>query len=147
MLSSNMTLFWRVFIPVFGTVFLLGLTLAVWLLDEDDLDVMHISAWGGRLIMFVLLIGWIWFVWRYLLQLKRVDGSDTHVFVTNYWITVKYPWEDVADITESRRMGRRILHLQLKASGRFGQTISFLPASHADAWLAAHGWDQFATKS
>ncbi|MEZ4918761.1 MAG: hypothetical protein R2792_06595 [Saprospiraceae bacterium] len=36
-LSSNTTLMWRVFAPVFGTVFLLGFTLAFWLIPEEDL--------------------------------------------------------------------------------------------------------------
>jgi hypothetical protein len=82
-----------------------------------------------------ILICWLWFVWRTLWRLKRVDGNDTHVFVTNYWITVRYPWTDIAQVTSTRRFGSRIVHLGLRAPGRFGQTISFLPGRHFDHWM------------
>ena len=36
-LSSNATLFWRVFVPVFGTVFWTGILLGTWLTDGEDL--------------------------------------------------------------------------------------------------------------
>jgi hypothetical protein len=38
----------------------------------------------------------------------------------------------VEKIEESRRMGRRLAHFHLRAAGRFGRVISFLPASHYD---------------
>jgi hypothetical protein len=134
-LSSTLTLFWRVFIPVFGTVFLMGFSLGIWLTEKEELTVPFIPVDWLRYILLALLAAWLWFVWRTLWRLKRVDGNDTYAFVTNYWITVRYPWTDVEQITATRRFGRRIAHLRLKAPGRFGPTISFLPGRHFDGWM------------
>jgi hypothetical protein len=60
-------------------------------------------------------------------------------FVTNYWHTVRYPWHDAEQITESKRLGRRVVHLHLRAAGRFGRVISFLPARHYDELMKNFG--------
>lgn len=130
-LSSNATLFYRVFVPIFGTVFLLGFTLALLLIPGEDLY-LPVSVWWFRLAFIIILGSWIYFVWRTVWRLKRADANEQHLYITNYWQTVRYPWADVEQITESKRMGRRLVHFHLKAPGRFGQTISILAASHFD---------------
>lgn len=136
-LSSNATLFWRVFVPVFGTVFFTGFLLALWLISEDDLYLPVAAIWP-RVIALLLWMGWLFFIRRTLWRLKRVDTDDTHLYVTNYWTTVRYPWHDVERLEETRRMGRRIIHILLKSPGRFGQVISFLPGSSYDNWASQH---------
>ena len=79
-----------------------------------------------------VLAAWLFFIKKTVWRLKRVDATPEHLFVTNYWHTVRYPWQDVEQITESRRMGRRLVHFHLKAPGRFGQVFSILPARHYD---------------
>lgn len=136
-LSSNMTLFWRVFVPVFGTVFFASFLLVVVLTNEEELYLNYPALWL-RLAAAGLLLGWAWFVWRTLWRLKRLDADDAFLYVTNYWITVRYPWTDVARFEETRRMGRRVMRLWLLGPGRFGQKISFLPGSHFHEWLREH---------
>ncbi len=138
LLSSNATLFWRVFIPIFGTVFISGLLLAILLTDEDELMLPFPTLWV-RLLFAALFLGWLFLMKRTLLRLKRVEADDVYVYVTNFWLTARYPWQDVMRIEETKRMGRRIAHLHLRASGRFGQTISFLGGSTYREWLATHG--------
>jgi len=58
-----------------------------------------------------------------------------HIYVSDYWTTVRYPWTDVETIEEKRRLGRRIVNFVLRAPGRFGQVISFLPGSTFDEWM------------
>jgi hypothetical protein len=128
-LSSNSTLYWRVFVPVFGTVFFLGLTVAMWFTDMDDFNFASTTFWGFRLFVTFLLLGWIFLMFRTLLKLKRVDASDKHIYVTDYWTTVRYPWSDVKETTEQIRLGKRIVTFHLTAKGRFGDKISFLPGS------------------
>jgi hypothetical protein len=137
-LSSNTTLFWRVFVPVFGTVFFGGLTLAFWLIPAEDLYLSFSALWA-RLALTALWLGWLWGVYRTIWRLKRVDADDTHFFVTNYWTTVRYPWQDVAQIEEQKRAGRRIVHFWLKSPGRFGPKISFLPGTYFDEWWRERG--------
>jgi hypothetical protein len=137
-LSSNKTLFWRVFVPIFGTVFLLGLNAALLLISEENLYFPFPALWA-RLGAIALLLGWLFLVKQTIWRLKRVDANDTHFFVTNYWETVRYPWTDVVEIVETRRMGRRLVHFKLAATGRFGQVISMLASSQYDEVLAE--WD------
>jgi hypothetical protein len=146
-LSSTGTLFWRVFIPVFGTVFFLGLTLAFWLTEEDDLHIPFLPVVWGRVLILVSLLAWLFIIRRTLWRLKRIDADSTYIYVTNYWITLRYAWPDVDRIEAKNRMGRRILNLWLKAPGRFGQIISFLPVSHFDTWIATHGKSGLMTKA
>ncbi len=132
-ISSNATLFWRVFTPIFGTVFLSGLLLSFLLIPGEDLYLPFPVLWG-RLFVFALWLGWLLLVRRTLWRLKRVDANATHFFVTNYWVTVRYPWTDVEKTEEKIRLGRRIVNLCLRAPGRFGQKISFLPGGRFEEW-------------
>lgn len=132
-LSSNATLFWRVFVPIFVTVFLTGLLLTFLLIPGEDLYLPFPILWG-RVFILVLWLGWLFWVRSTLWRLKRVDANATHFFVTNYWVTVRYPWVDVEKTEEKRRLGRRIVQLWLRAPGRFGQKISFLPGDRFEEW-------------
>ncbi len=133
-LTSNATLFWRVFVPIFGTVFLAGLTLALLLISEENLFLSFPALWA-RVTALLLLLSWLLLIKRTVWRLKRADANETHLFVTNFWHTVRYPWSDIDRIEESQRMGRRLVHFHLKASGRFGQIISILPAAHFDVLM------------
>jgi hypothetical protein len=137
LLSSTATLFWRLFVPVFSTVILASFSFIFWLMDEESLYLSVPLLWV-RIGLVVALVAWVWLMARTLWRLRRVDVDAAHVFVTDYWTTVRYPWVDVAGFSESRRLGRRIAHLHLKAPGRFGQKISFLPTSTYQTWLAEH---------
>jgi hypothetical protein len=133
-LSTSSTLFWRVFVPIFGTVFLGGFMLAFWLIDESSVYLSYPILWP-RLALLAIWLGWLFFVSRTLWRLKRVDADDTHLYVTNYWHTVRYPWGDVERIEEKKPLGRRVVNFWLRAPGRFGQVISFLPSSSFDEWM------------
>ena len=133
-LSSNTTLFWRVFLPIFGTVMVTALVAALLLTDREDVYLPFPVLWLQVLIA-LLWLGWCYFVWRILWRLKRVDADDTHLYVTNYWTTVRYPWSEVERVETQRRWGRRIVHVHLRAAGRFGRRISFLPGSSFAGWL------------
>jgi hypothetical protein len=137
-LSSTLTLFWRVFVPVFGTVFVSILALAYLLTDEDEFYVPMLPTLWAKVVIALLWMGWLYFVWRYFLHIYRVDASETHVYVTNYWVTVRYPWSDVARIEQGYRFGRAVVYLHLKANGRFGTKIRFLPGTYFKEWLADH---------
>jgi hypothetical protein len=133
-LSSNLTLFWRVFVPVFGTVFFTGLLVALWVTTDDDLYLSY-PIWWPRVAVSAIWIGWLLYAKTMLWPLKRVDADDAHLYVTNYWVTVRYPWTDVERLDEVKKLGRRFALIQLKAAGRFGQSILFLPGSRYREWM------------
>ncbi|MEY3241000.1 MAG: hypothetical protein RIR11_2438 [Bacteroidota bacterium] len=134
-LSSTATLFWRLFVPVFSTVLLTVAALVFWLTPEDDLYLSYPALWA-RLGITAVLAGWIYFMYNTLTRLRRVDADDTHLYVTDYWKTARYPWSEVEKKTESKRLGRRIASFHLKGAGIFGSKISFLPAKHFSQWMS-----------
>lgn len=86
--------------------------------------------------LWLLWLGYVkWSLW----PLKRIDADDSYVYVTNYWTTVRYPWTDIERLEKRRLGGRKVMVLHLKGSGRFGQQIRFLPASHCLEWLQRRG--------
>lgn len=133
-LSSNLTLFWRIFVPIFSTIFLTGLVLAFLLMDANDFYISILPMSAFRVLLVAIWIFWIYFMRRTLWRLKRVDADSLFFYVTDYWTTVRYPWHDLEQMDETHRMGRRIVHFCLKAPGRFGQKISFLPGSYFNIW-------------
>lgn len=137
-LSTTGTLFWRIFVPVFSTVLLSGFLAAFVLIPEEELYLSFPANWA-RLVIAVIWLLWIFLMYRTLWRLHRVDADAAHVYVTNYWTVARYPWSDVEKCTESRHLGRRIAHLHLRAPGRFGQKISFLPSSNYNTWMEEHG--------
>lgn len=136
-LSAASTLFWRLFVPLFGTVILSGFLLTFWLIPEDELYLSFPILWA-RVGVLVLWLGWIWFVRRTLWRLRRVDASATHFYVTNYWTTVRYPWSDLEKWESGKRLGRRVVSFWLRAPGRFGRKISFLPSDRFEEWGDEH---------
>lgn len=137
-LSSNKTLFWRIFVPIFGTVMLGVLTLAYVFTTDDQVYTPLMPTLWGKVVALLLLGFWLYFVWRALWRLHRVDADDTHLYITNYWTTVRYPWTDVTTLEEKRRLGQRVVLIHLRAPGRFGQKIAFLPGSVYDEWIREH---------
>ena len=136
-LSSNSTLFWRVFVPIFGTVMVSGFLLTFLFIPGEELYLPFPILWG-RVVVLILWALWLVAIRRTVWRLKRVDANDSHVFVTNYWVTARYPLSDVESLEEVHRAGRRIVHIHLRAPGRFGRKVSFLPNDRYDGWLAAH---------
>lgn len=75
-------------------------------------------------------------VWR----IRRVESDGRFVYVSNYWVTARYPNEDVSHVFLRKKWGRRIACMHLKASGRFGQVIRFLPGRQAKELLLELGF-------
>lgn len=135
LLSSNSTLFWRVFVPVFTSVFLTGLSVAFWFADTEELYMPFSSVLWIRIALSVIWILWLWLMWRSLWKLKRIDGDDSHFYVSNYWVVAKYPWEAIENVVSEKKYGFKLTRFILKAPGKFGQTITFLPGKHFKEWM------------
>lgn len=145
-LSSNLTLFWRVFVPVFGTVFFTGMLIVLWVTADDDLYLPY-SIWWPRAIISTIWLGWLVYVKTMLWPLLRLDADDAYLYATNYWVTVRYPWTDVARVEEIKKLGRRFAVLHLKAPGRFGQSLRFLPGSRYRQWMHENDKDHLLTEN
>jgi hypothetical protein len=137
-LSSNTTLVWRIFLPAFATVFLMGFMALFWLGTSPDEYGNPRILWRYRIISTAVFSIWLWFLYRFIWPLKRIEADDAFVYVCDYWHTIRYPWADVVSLEDRRRMGFPYVRMHLSSNGRFGRVIRFLPGGQYKNWLEAH---------
>jgi hypothetical protein len=123
-ISSNLTLFFRIFVPTFWTVFY-GLFTFVMLFSEDSTLNVFQSDWlkYSNLLFYLstLLI-----IYLTIFRLKRVEMSREGVFVTNYFKTVKYTYDSIDSLGYKDYYFFKVGFIRLKDKGVFGSTILFL---------------------
>lgn len=137
-LSSNLTLFFKFFVPIFWIVFFGAFTIAVFAYrDEFYGAVPGQSLQIGTVIFFVSGLFMFYFT---LMQLKRVEGNAESFVVTDYFKTFRYTYDSVEKITESRFTFLKLATIHLKEKGSFGKRISFITSSSRyEGFMKQHG--------
>lgn len=122
--SSNFTLFFKLFIPVVWIVFFTLFTGALFLASEQQLPFLTSPAFKfpflfGYLLFFALL--------RYtVMPLKRLEMGPEYYVVSNYFKTYKLAYEDI-DAVRIYPLGRlQIMIFELKGAGSLGRKLTFL---------------------
>lgn len=124
-LSSNSTLFWRIFVPVFWTTIMVGVTLVVWFSPEHYFGGVPLESL--RWAVLLILGAGLGTFWLALWPLRRVETDGKRIFVSDYFRTVGYRIaEDVEGIAVNRFLWMKICTLRLKGKGSFGQRIKFI---------------------
>jgi hypothetical protein len=123
-LSSNTTLFFNLFLPVFWSVFFGAFTLAVFLADEMYFSFLPVKTF--RLGMLFFYLSGLAVIYVTLLRIKRVEMSSDSMYVTNYFKTARYPISTIAHLEWRRLLGISLGIFTLKTKGIFGQRIFFL---------------------
>lgn len=126
-LSSNATLFLKIFLPVFWTTIMTGLTLVVWLENTSKFGGIDMSSlrWGFLFTLVVGVASFLVLTW----PLKRVETDGDKVYVSNYFRTAFYHWErDVEAVHEFRFIFFRVAVIELNGIGSFGRKMRFLPS-------------------
>lgn len=123
-LSSNLTLFLKLFVPT-GWVSFFGLFgLVIFLVDTTDQPLLASNVFRiGYIAFFIIFFLLIYFT---IFQLKRVEQEKGHMFVTDYFKTVKFPFENVNYISTINLGIVRLAWLHLKSKGVFGKRIPFV---------------------
>jgi hypothetical protein len=130
-ISSNTTLFFKIFLPTFWMVFFGIFTLAVLMTDGIYIGGLSpIALKIGTLLFFVAGSGALYFS---VLQLKRVELDDLYLYASNYFSVYRYPFHNIEKV-EFRNIGIATLaNVFLKIPGKYGRSISFL--LDRDMWL------------
>lgn len=123
-ISSNATLFLKIFIPVLWTVFFGCFTIAIWTADVPYFG--PIPAIWMKLGLTAFLLGGVTFFYLTFWKLKRVELDELYVYASNYFNTYRYPYHNVEKITERDLMLFHIVRIHLKVPGKFGKTLTFL---------------------
>ena len=134
--STNATLFYRLFLPIFWTVFFGAFTIAVFVANRQD--------YGGipgnmmRMGTGIFYLSGLTMIYFTIFKLKRVEMDKEYVFVTNYIKSFRYPWHNIATISEHKFLFLKLVTIKFKTPGHFGRKIVFA-ASHK---LYASFWDE-----
>ena len=124
-LSSNLTLFLKLFIPVFWTTILVGVTLVAWLSPAHYFG--GLSLPSLRYGMLFVLATWVALCYFVLWPLKRVETDGEYAYVSNYFRTARYHLvEDVQGIITGRLLFLPVCTLELRGAGAFGKRVRFI---------------------
>ena len=134
--STNATLFYRLFLPIFWIVFFGAFTLAVFITNRDLYG--EIPGNYMRLGSAFFYITGVVVLYFTLMKLKRVEMDKEFIFVTNYIKHYRYPWHNVESIHEQNFLFLKLVTITLKTPGSFGKKFVFA-ASHQ---LYAGFWEE-----
>jgi hypothetical protein len=125
--SSQLTLFFKMFLPIFWLTFWSSITLTVWFYDPASAT--SGAGMGLKMTATAILLLSVLLMWRYILPLKRVEMGVDFMHVTNYIKNFRYPLHNIDHIVVKDFGIVRVVHVTLKVAGNFGKRISFLASS------------------
>lgn len=126
-LSSNWTLFLKIFLPVFWLSFIGGFMLAAFV--SNNIEFPQFTSLKFRIeILFIFLSGVIFFIFTFF-RLKRVDVENDFIYVTNYFKTYRYHVGNIAEIKVYNHLILKAAHLKFTSRSSFGKKIIFIPNS------------------
>ena len=122
--SSNLTLFYRLFIPVFFVVFLGALVAFLWVNPAEY----YANARGStvRYVATGLFAGLLLVIALTVWRLRRVEMSREWVYVTDYFRQARYPWTNVARVVEMPLGLFRVVDVHFHEPGSFGSRARFV---------------------
>lgn len=135
-ISTSLTLFLKLFIPIFWMVFFGAFTIGSFF---KDIAIGPFLPETFRFVMIAFfLLGCTLFYFT-LIQLKRVDMDDDFMYVSNYFKTVRYPYPSIDKIKERDWILFHTVHVSFREKGMFGDRIVFLcRGKKLSRFLASH---------
>jgi len=122
--SSNFTVFFKLFLPTVWIVFFTIFTISILTIDSQTLPFLTSPVFKYPfLIMYLLFFALIYFT---IMQLKRVEMGAEYYYVSNYLKTYRLVYEDIDSISIIPLFRVEIITFRLKAKGSFGKKITFL---------------------
>ena len=124
-LSSNWTLFLKIFLPVFWIAFFGGFIIAAFVTSR--IEAPQYTSGGFKLQSIIFVLSGIIFFYFTFLRLKRVDGEKGFVYISNYFKTFRYPVNSIEEIIIYDHFILKAAHINFKGKTTFGKRIIFLP--------------------
>jgi len=121
-LSSNLTLFFKIFIPIFFIIFYGLLSLFFLFGDESPLAR---SKWFpySNLIFYAAAL---FILYKTVWQLYRIDCTSDHFIVTNYKSAFKYTYDSIDTFKMTDLFFFTVGSVSFKSNSSFGKRIRFL---------------------
>jgi hypothetical protein len=121
-LSSNSTIFFKIFIPVFFTVFYGLFTIFLWLTSAPFLEE---YPWL-RLSNTIFYLAVVFILYKSIWQLKRVEVDKHQIVITDYKNAYRYSWESLDSMIITNYWIFRIVHFFFKEKTSFGRSVPFI---------------------
>ena len=123
-LSSNLTLFFKIFLPVSWVSFFGVFGLVIFLIDPTDEPFLTSNVFRMTYVCcYLVFLALIYFT---IFQLKRVETSDGFIYTTNYFKTVRFPIDNIKKVSVMNLGITRIARMHLHNKGVFGSKIPFM---------------------
>jgi len=130
-LSSDWTLFYKIFFPNVWIVFF-GATIGIFIFSVH----IPLSLLAGVVILYLSVVAVLWFT---LMRLKRVEGTDGHLYVTNYFKTYRYTLDSIRKITALDALLFKVVVLHFHDKTSFGRRVPFIRRKVVwDEYLVGH---------
>lgn len=128
-ISTNLTLFYKLFIPVFWIGFAGTGTIATVAISANPVT---------RLVIVSIFIISLLLLYLTVFQLKRVEMDEQGAYVTNYFKHFRYPYHNIEKITQRNLGLLSVATIHLRVPGTFGKKIRFVPSRslYADFWAS-----------
>ena len=139
-ISSNGTLFLKLFLPLFWAVFFGLFTIVIFAYNSPYYGT--IPGLPFRIGTFLFYASGLTILYLTIFQLKRVEVNSKQLYVTDYFKHVKYPLKEVAHFEERFLLFFSIGIITLKAAGSFGKTVPFIisRANYDKFWEQNPNW-------
>jgi len=128
-LSANATLFLKIFLPTFWSIFFGALVLAFLIADYQGPAYIKSGSFKIGLVAFYLfgLLAFYLTLWK----LKRVEIDNLFLYVTDYFKTARYPFHNIEEIKSNVYPFFNLGIITLAQPGIFGRKIYFIHKKEA----------------
>lgn len=121
-ISSNWTLFLKVFVPTFWFVFYGAIVIALFVMPSGQINIFP----GMKIAILIFYISGSVVVYYTLLNLKRVEFDEDFLYITNYFKTVRVPWHNIKSMKEKNIAVTKVGTFHFESPITFGRQIHFV---------------------
>lgn len=123
-ISSNSTLFWKIFLPTFWFTFYGVFTIALWTYKGPEQGLFLNKEFRLGLTIFYAVGSFL--IYFTVLQVKRVEYKEEYFYVTNYFRTIKIPFDLIRYIDKTSYTIFRRGKVYLYKETPFGKSFTFI---------------------
>lgn len=124
-LSSNLTLFFKFFVPISWASFFGFFGMVIFfLIDSSDEPLLTSTTFKSVYVVFYIVFGLL--LYFTLFKLKRVETKEQEMYCTNYFKTIKFPTQNIKRISTINLGIMIIARMHLHNKGEFGKVIPFI---------------------